>query len=483
MKNKAIDILRSLSPPEIKSFRDFINSPFHNKNKNVIKLFSSLKTYYPKFSSAQLTKENIYKKIYPGKNYNDLVLRILMSDLLTLLENFLITINLKKNKIDQKKFLIREFTDRKLFNFLKKELNDFSEDRVSDPEELLDKMFISSRRSEYFMLTDNQKGNDINILDYAKYLITYFLIKLPSIHYDLSIHKDLYNASPDYDFIETLINDFDLESYIEYLDKNKFEYIDLIKLYYLLYSAKKDITDDGYYFEFKKHLNKEIGKFAESEQYNLFIKLESLAIEKIEIGKKEFYNELFEIYSLMTQKNILSDSKNNFIPLELFRNIVFTGTALKEYRWTKNFINKFIERISPELRDNTYNHSLAHIYFQTREFTRSLEHLNSIKYDLFVYKADVKILAMRNYYELSAFEPAYSMVDSFKKFVHNNKNISDLFRKRYDSFILHYQKLLKAGSDANIGKLDDLEYDLNEDELVYNKNWFLEKIEELRKAT
>ena len=483
MKSKAIDILKTLSPSELKSFRDFLNSPFHNKNKNVIKLFGALRAFYPEFSSPHLTKENIYSKIYPGKSFNDLVLRILISDLLTLLEKFLLAVNLEKNKNDQKKFLIREFTDRKLYSFLKKELNDSQVSELSEPDQLLDKMFIASRKSEYLMLTDNQKGNDVNILDFGKYLITYFLIKIPSIHYDLSIHKDLYNASPDYDFIETLINDFDLEGYIKYLDENKFEYIDLIRLYYSLYSAKKDITNDDYYYEFKNHLNKEISKFGESEQYNLFIKLESLAIEKIEIGKKEFYNELFEIYSMMTQKNILSDSKTNFIPLELFRNIVFTGTALKKYRWTKNFINKFIDRISPELKDNVYNHSLAHIYFQTKEFTRSLDHLNSIKYDLFVYKADVKILAMRNYYELEAFEPAYSMVDSFKKFIQNNKNVSPLFRKRYNSFINHYHKLLKAGSDVNTGKLDDMEYELINDELVYNRNWFLEKINDLRKVT
>lgn len=483
LKSKAIEILKTLSSAEIKSFRDFINSPFHNKNKNVIKLFAALKPFYPEFSSPQLTKENIYKKIYPGKTYNDLVLRILISDLLTLIENFLITVNLGKNKNESKKFLIREFTERKLYNFLKKEVNDALDNGLFDPDQLLDKMFISSRRSQYLMLTDSQKGNDANLTDIGKYLITYFLIKIPSIHYDLSIHKDLYNASPDYDFIETLIEDFDLDGYIDYLDKNNFEYIDIIKLYYFLYSAKKDINNDDHYFAFKKHLNKEINKFNESEQYNLFVKLESLAIEKIEMGKKDFYNELFEIYSLMTKKNILSDSKTNFIPLELFRNIVFTGTALKKYRWTKNFINNFIERVSPELRENTYNHSLAHLYFQTKEFTKSLEHLNSVKYDLFVYKADVKILAMRNYYELSAFEPAFSMIDSFKKFVHNNKNVSPLFRKRYDSFINHYHKLLKAGSDSNAVKLDDIEYDLKNDELVYNRNWFLEKIDDLRKTT
>jgi hypothetical protein len=50
-KSKVIDIFRTFSPDELKRFRDFVHSPFHNKNKNVIRLFEILKKYYPDFES------------------------------------------------------------------------------------------------------------------------------------------------------------------------------------------------------------------------------------------------------------------------------------------------------------------------------------------------------------------------------------------------------------------------------------------------
>lgn len=476
LNSKAIYILKSLSISELKSFKDFVNSPFHNKNKNVIKLFNALKQFYPDFDQYGLTKEKLYKKIYPSKPYNDLVMRILLSDMIAILEKFLICLNLGKDKVTSKKILVTELNDRKLFNLLIKELNSFQGKQSFQPENLLDGIFFSSKKTEYSISVDKQKGNDVNLTELARYLITYLLVKIPSIHYDLNIHKDLYNASPDFDFIDVFMKGFDIGGYIEFLKKNKFENVEIINIYYLLYLSKENVNDDYYFYEFKRFLNKHIDLFELSEQYSLYIKLESLAIEKIETGKIEFYEELFSIYSFMVKNDILTESKNDHIAPELFRNMVFTGTSLKKYKWTENFVRNFIDKISPELKDNVLNHSLAHMYFHMDEFKKSLECLNKIRYDLFAYKADVKILTMRIFYELSDYEPAYSLLDSFKKFVANNKNVSVLFRKRYNSFIKHYGRLLKLASGNDSHKLSDYEYEMTKDELLYNRKWFLTKM-------
>jgi hypothetical protein len=481
-KSKLVNILRTFTPEEIKRFKEFISSPFHNKNKNVIKLFGALIKFYPNFSSDQLTKEILFKHLYPSKEYNDLVMRILLSDIIKLLEKFIAHSALEKNPNDFKKYLILDFNKRKLFNFLKKELKDEPENGTLNPGHLLNKMFIASQRKEFMILTDHQKGNEVNLIDFGKYLITYFLIKLPELYHELDIHKDLYNIEPDYDFIEKFIEDVNLSEYIEYLEKSNFEFAPVIKLYYYTFISGKHIDKDEYYFEFKKLLEENIYRFDGEEKYNLFIKLESIAIKKIEIGRQEFYNELFDIYTKMLKKNIFTEGSDNFIRIELFRNILFTALRLEKYDWAENFINEYIVKVSPELRDNIYNHSLAHLYYQKKDFKKSIDYLNTVKYDLFVYRADVKILSMKAYYEMKEFESAYSLTDSFNKFISNNKNVSLLFKDRYKSFIKHYNSLLKFSNGKNSDNLVDLEFEIKNDDLVLNKGWFLEKIGELKNS-
>ena len=106
--------------------------------------------------------------------------------------------------------------------------------------------------------------------------------------------------------------------------------------------------------------------------------------------------------------------------------------------------------------------------------------MNKVKYSLFAYKADVKILMMQLYYEIKEIDPAYSIRDSFKKFVSNNKNVSGLFKKRFSSFIKYYGKLLKAYEDNEGKYVDELDYEIRKDDDVFKKNWFIEKIENLK---
>ena len=480
-KSKVFDILETFSLDEMKSFKDFVNSPYHNKNKNVVRLFITLKGYYPNFESHQLTKEKTFKTLFPGKKYNDLVMRIMMSNLLSLLEKFLVLQSTGLDRQGYSRYLIAELIKRKLYSSAKKEFSHAGISSISSPNDFIHKMLLASKKTEFSILTDNQKGNEEYLQEFGNNLLAYFLIKLPETYHDLNIHKDLYNINVKHDFIGYFIENFNFDSYIKYLSDNNFENIELVKLYNNMYRANKNIDDDKSFYDFKKSIEKQIDYLNHEEQYNLYIRLEGLAIEKIERGRSDFYKELFDIYNKMIKKNILIVPGSVIIPVELFRNIVFTAMVLQKYRWAEKFINDYIIFITPNLKDNVYNHSLAHLYFTTKNFDKALEYLNKVKYKLFVYKADVKILLLQIYLETMTLNSAYSALDSFKKFVTNNKNVSNLFKRRYSGFIKYYGKLLKAIEKNDSKFFSELEYDVKREELILKKQWLLEKLKDANK--
>jgi hypothetical protein len=71
IKSKAIDIISTFEAKEFNEFGKFINSPFFNTNSKLVELYSLLKKNFPSFSKKSFNKENIYKNLFPGKNYND----------------------------------------------------------------------------------------------------------------------------------------------------------------------------------------------------------------------------------------------------------------------------------------------------------------------------------------------------------------------------------------------------------------------------
>jgi hypothetical protein len=114
IKSKFIDVIRTFSPGELKQFRDFLRSPFHNTNKKVIKLFEIVRKYSPDYNSHQLEKENLFKILYPGKKYNDLVMRILISDSMRLSEEFLAYSRFSSEPMEEKVLLLKEYSGRNL---------------------------------------------------------------------------------------------------------------------------------------------------------------------------------------------------------------------------------------------------------------------------------------------------------------------------------------------------------------------------------
>ncbi|MBK8553991.1 MAG: hypothetical protein IPL53_24265 [Ignavibacteria bacterium] len=83
------DILKTFSKEDLKSFGDFVVSPYFNKKNTVIKLWDNIKQHYPEFKNKNLSREIVWKNLYPGKDYNYGVMKNLIYDLNQLLERFL----------------------------------------------------------------------------------------------------------------------------------------------------------------------------------------------------------------------------------------------------------------------------------------------------------------------------------------------------------------------------------------------------------
>ena len=87
---KLINLLKTLTPDEMKSFAKFISSSYFNSVKNYVKLFKELEKFYPKFDDDKLTNEYIYKKLFKAKAFNKQIMWNLISGFEKLAREFLI---------------------------------------------------------------------------------------------------------------------------------------------------------------------------------------------------------------------------------------------------------------------------------------------------------------------------------------------------------------------------------------------------------
>jgi|SRR4030095_3775671 len=487
LKSKAAEILRTFTNEELKSFRNYTISPFHNTNRNVIKLLEISRKFAPEYNSPWLQKENLFKKLYPGKKYSDIVMRILLSDLLRLAEEFLAYTGYSKEPLAEKKFLLNELTERKLDSLHNKHIKE-SEQMINTGKNIDELYFrncfdIENEKINFLISKDKQMDSWEELRQKGEYLVDFFLINAMNVTSELWEHEEVFNAKIGFNLAEEFLKTTDLEKVLALMKENGNKHYEVLEIYYYMYMSLKEIEDDKYYKMFKDSFVKKMENFSYDEQYNMLLALESCCVTKLRHGRTRSTEDLMEVYELMLSSDIFTRSSRIHMQANLFRNIFYTAVRLKKYRWAEDFIDKHRNYLVPDQREDMYNYTTAHLSLERKNYDTALEHISKVNYSFFVFKFDAKILMIKIYYELRSFEQALSLIDSFSHFLMNNKNVSKIFREPFLSFLKIVKSLIKSSNQnaANSG-FDSAELikKVEGTKQIINRGWILEKAAELQ---
>src|SRR3989304_9957186 len=137
IRGKLIELLKEFSEEEFRKFGLYVHSPFFNRETVQNKFYIILKKYYPLFNGRDFNKEKVFKKLYPAKKYNEGVMRNILSNMLTLAENFLAVNKFMQNQVELNITLLGRLTDKKQFLLFRK------------AEKLLDKLLDRTESKDY----------------------------------------------------------------------------------------------------------------------------------------------------------------------------------------------------------------------------------------------------------------------------------------------------------------------------------------------
>ncbi len=123
--------------------------------------------------------------------------------------------------------------------------------------------------------------------------------------------------------------------------------------------------------------------------------------------------------------------------------------------------------------------ALAFYYFSLEKFERSLEYINKIKLDYFIYKYDVKNLMLKLYFELGYDEEAISMIHSYRELLRKDVFLTDSRKLRNRNFIKYLRKLIILKIDNNIKDIENIKIDLQNINEIRYKRWLISKVDEI----
>lgn len=470
------DILKTFSKDDLKSFGDFIASPYFNKKNTVIKVWDNVKQYYPDFINKNLKREIVWERLYPGKKYNYGVMKNLIYDLNQLIERFLEEEMFADNKYDRGLQLFYNLSDRDLGKLTLSKYK-ILEEKLVNSKRGADRY---SKLSELKWSLESATGyTDLKInsavYETSEFLIYGFLISLFKIYNNISAEKLSNKDSRTFNLLEDFLGNLDIEKILKSIRKNSPEDHKVVNIFYNMYKALSVINKSESFFNFKSSVLENDHLLDESERKNLFACLwTSLSYNKAVKNKPFEFNELMKIQH---SKNLLLDQAGMINTRKYSLGIRIAAMA-KDLDFLKEFADSYLKCTRPSARENMTLYGNAFMHFAKGEFVKALESINKINFDIIAFKYEIKNLQIMLFYELNEIESLMYALDSYKHFATNNQFVSESTRDNIFRFIGYVSALCKLKEKKDKIKIQMLIEKIINDNLN-TKFWLMEKTKEL----
>ena len=474
--SRLISLLKTLSPSEMKEFRDFVHSPFFNKNKNVVALFDYMKKFYPEFNSDMLSDELISSSLFPGMEHDYFKIRNLTSDLFSLSKDFLAQLYYRDESVYYPTFLLEKLREKKLYRVIDQSLKSFKTEisgaKVLDEFFLLKQSELSQQEHFHRIVKDPLGSFDYFQRDFDNFL-EYALLRLLKF-YSIMIHDKVQNNL-----------EFDMKMFQQVLEFIK-DPSNLRNPTLILYSRVVFLVlekDQKYFFELKKLRKTYSENITREDRYMIDLYMSSFCADVYNTtGKPDFQREHFLISKAQFDRDEMTIGRMLYPDFMIHVKI---ATRVKEFRWAENFMEKYTDQLSDDDKESCLNFCNAYMSYYKGEFTKAMDLLSKTNFSKNLLKIQVKILHLQSYYEIGYLDELPAMIETFRKFLDRDKSVPEIYKNSFIKYLRLVSELIKLNlsaksrrKDLDISVLKD-ETDKLQSNLFGIKIWLREKLSEL----
>ncbi len=473
-ESKLTELICGLSRNELKKFGEFLNSPYHNKSKNIIRLYDFIADNIEEFETNTLTREWVAHSVFPDETYNDQNVRTLTSTFTRLIEKFIVYESIENDFYTYKINLLKSLSSRNLDKSFEMTSNELAEEFKKD--------FNKDSDYYHYLLTLIErgiyhKGQDLDInLDGDFYKLSdtadsYFMInKLKIINSFISRKSHAFgNVKMKFWQIDSIFEKIEQD-----LEKLKTEHPTIYSEYLILMMMLKP-KEEKYFTSLLAYVLKNMKRYTPYELEEVYFSLTNYCINKISEGKVKFASSLFKIYKKFERFGLYE--KMSFIQYTDFLSVVISGVHLGKMKWVEYFFEKYRAHVSKQFRRDTVSLAEAVIHFKYKKFDAAMTCLNRVqKRNSYLYIKSKETL-IKIYYEKKEMNLISSQIDSMRHYLKRHQDKLSLHYERYINFLNLLNQLLKLNPKDKAG-IHQMKKTLTKNINAIGRDWLLEKIEE-----
>ena len=467
-KSPLVSILKTFSKKEIREFRKWLHSPFHNQRQDIIDLFEYFYVDNHLHKEGYLDKPSVFSWIFPKETYDDAKMRQVIFFLMQTVEQFLAYQEFSKNPITVKSTLAKSFRKRTLdksFEKTMKNVQKAQEDRGYKNETFYRNNY--ALELERYAYLSKVKRLSFNLQEISDSMDIAFMAGKLRQSCLMLTHQNVYKKEYNIQLIDEILALVEKENHLK---------IPLIATYFFIYKTITEKEVETHYQNLKEQIIENGHIFPIAELRDIYLMAINYCINKMNEGSGSFIREAFELYQEGFKKEIFIE--NNILSRWTFLNVIAIGLKLKEFEWIKTFIDTHQVYLDEQNRESVSHYSMARLHFESKDYVSAMRLLNQVEYDdhILMYLS-AKIMLCKIYYEEEEVDALESLLESIRIYLQRKKVVA--YHKANYKNIIRYTKKLTRVTSFNISKKEKLIKEIEEANPLTEKEWLLEQLNKI----
>ncbi|BDS11112.1 hypothetical protein [Aureispira anguillae] len=461
IQSRLIQLYLTLNKAELRQLKRWINSPIHNQNQEVVKLFDYLSSRR-KITKVTVLKKRVFNAVYPNELYHEAKQNILMSYALKSLKEFIGYNLLVLEGFNLNKSTIESLKNRQLDQMATQELQKLKATKANSPlsnaEETLQYFLLEKEAFE--LVGTQQRTIQTNLPILFEHLTDFYSIATLKYACIAMTHRNVRQQEYSIPMLDSLLI---------HAQENKHP---IVQLYYNAYQALIQLDKEAYFQKAEQLFLVNNDKLNASEKRGMLLILINYCIKRINMDAKAYQLKVFEWYKWGLEQGALLYHKK--LSRFTYLNITSAGLKLKEFDWVAQFIKNYANYLPTAYKANYVHYTTAKLYFNKKKYYEAQQLLQQIEYDDIFLNLDAKTMLLEIYYEEKSIDALEALLGSFTRYLQRNSIIA-YHKKVYQNIIYLIQKMIDTPSyDKKAQEL--LKKEIETLTPLTERDWFLKQI-------
>lgn len=461
--NLLVQTLEKFDKKSMNQLTSYLQSSFINSSEDLIKVFLYVKISIIK--GEILNKIDLHQHIFGKKTkFNDHKIRLLLSDLLKLVEQFISHQATQpiSNQIQLVKFYRKNDLEKHFHRVQRKAKQQLETQPFRNQDYFAAKNLLEW---EEFELSSSKKRDlPVNLQEIGLNLdIAYFSGKLRQACF-LKAQQAFYSIEYDFKWVEQILT---------YIEEKEWKHIPAIALYYNAYQLSAQPMAANAFHNLKQQILEYGDVFPPQEIQDIYLLAINYCIKKINNGEREYALESLNLYKKGLEIGCFLEK--GFLSKFTYANIVAAGLMAKDFDLTEQFIHSYRNKLQKNFRKSAFAFNMARlVYVKDKAYETAISYLQKVSDKDLLNTLNAKILQLRIYWEIKETNLLESHLEAMANFI-RRKEVIGYHKENYLTIISFTKRLLKVNfyDQTEIIKLKKA---IEQSTVNSEKKWLLEQV-------